>query len=69
MQNGLAESFNGQLRVECLNEHLFTNLRHARQLIGTKRDDYHQHRPHMKLASPHRGIPQPITTRPKPEQI
>ena len=27
MQNGFAESFNGRLRDECLNEHLFPNLK------------------------------------------
>ena len=26
MQNGFVESFNGRLRDECLNEHLFANL-------------------------------------------
>jgi hypothetical protein len=31
MQNGFVESFNGRLRDECLNEHLFvTSMRHAR---------------------------------------
>uniref|UniRef100_UPI00048D4762 integrase core domain-containing protein n=4 Tax=Thalassobaculum salexigens TaxID=455360 RepID=UPI00048D4762 len=49
MQNGLVESFNGRLRDECLNEHLFSSLRHARQLIGAWRDDYNQHRPHTSL--------------------
>lgn len=29
-QNGFVESFNGRVRVECLNEHLFDSLRHAR---------------------------------------
>jgi len=29
-QNGFIESFNGRLRDECLNEHLFSNLAHAR---------------------------------------
>ncbi len=29
MQNDFAESFNGRLRDECLNEHLFLSLRHA----------------------------------------
>jgi transposase InsO family protein len=29
MQNGFVESFNGRLGDECLNEHLFANLRHA----------------------------------------
>ena len=32
MQNGFVESFNGRLRDECLNEHLFASLRHARQI-------------------------------------
>ena len=39
MQNGLGETFNGWLRDECLNEHLFTGLRHARQLIAAGRSD------------------------------
>jgi putative transposase len=33
MQNGFVESFNGRLRDECLNEHLFANLNEARQII------------------------------------
>ena len=49
MQNGFVESFNGRLRDECLNEHLFTNLRHARELISAWRDDYNHHRPHTSL--------------------
>lgn len=40
MQNGLVESFNGRMMDECLNEHLFANLRHARALIGAWRNDY-----------------------------
>jgi len=34
---------------ECLNEHLFDNLRHARGLIEAWRDDYNHHRPHTSL--------------------
>jgi putative transposase len=49
MQNGFVECFNGRLRDECLNEHLFTSLRHARQLIAEWRDDYNHHRPHSSL--------------------
>lgn len=49
MQNGFVESFNGRLRDECLNEHLFANLRHARGLIEAWRDDYNHHRPHTSL--------------------
>jgi putative transposase len=49
MQNGFVESFNGRLRDECLNEHLFAGLRHARQLIAAWRDDYNHLRPHTSL--------------------
>jgi putative transposase len=49
MQNGLVESFNGRLRDECLNEHLFPSLRHAGHLIAAWRDDYNHHRPHSSL--------------------
>jgi len=49
MQNGFVESFNGRLRDECLNEHLFPTLRHARHLIAAWRDDYNNHRPHSSL--------------------
>jgi putative transposase len=49
MQNGLVESFNGRMRDECLNEHLFDSLRHARHLIAAWRDDYNHHRPHTSL--------------------
>ena len=46
MQNGFVESFNERLRDECLNEHLFPTMRHARHLIAAWRDDYNHHRPH-----------------------
>ena len=49
MQNGFVESFNGRLRDECLNEHLFRNMSHARQLIADWRDDYNHQRPHSSL--------------------
>jgi len=49
MQNGFVESFNGRLRDECLNEHLFATLRHASHLIAAWRDDYNYHRPHSSL--------------------
>jgi putative transposase len=32
-QNGVAESFNGKLRDECLNEHVFSSLAEARRII------------------------------------
>jgi putative transposase len=49
MQNGFVESFIGRLRDECLNEHLFAGLRHARHLIAAWRDDDNHHRPHTSL--------------------
>ncbi len=49
MQNGFVESFNGRLRDECLNEHLFTNLGEARRIIEDWRIDYNTNRPHTSL--------------------
>lgn len=49
MQNGFVESFNGRLRDECLNEHLFRSYRHAREIIEEWRIDYNLHRPHTSL--------------------
>lgn len=49
MQNGFVESFNGRLRDECLNEHLFRSFRHAREIIEKWRIDYNLHRPHTSL--------------------
>ena len=49
MQNGFVESFNGRLRDECLNEHLFTNLNEAREIIEAWRIDYNTNRPHTSL--------------------
>jgi putative transposase len=49
MQNGFAESFIGRLRDECLNEHLFANLRQARYVIESWRVDYNTRRPHTSL--------------------
>jgi putative transposase len=49
MQNGFVESFNGRLRDECLNEHVFPSLAVARRLIEDWRVDYNSHRPHSSL--------------------
>ena len=49
MQNGFVESFNGRLRDECLNEHLFQSYRHAREIIEAWRTDYNLNRPHTSL--------------------
>jgi len=50
MQNGFVESFNGRMRDECLNEHLFESLRHASNLVAAWRNDLNHHRPHSSLA-------------------
>jgi putative transposase len=52
MQNGLVESFNGRMREECLNEHLFPSLLHACRIIAAWRADYNHNRPHSSLAGP-----------------
>jgi putative transposase len=46
MQNGYIESFNGKFRDECLNEHGFTSLAQARDVIAHWRRDYNEVRPH-----------------------
>ncbi|OLI60383.1 integrase core domain-containing protein, partial [Xanthomonas oryzae] len=44
-QNAYVESFNGRLRDECLNEHWFPTLLHARTEIERWRREYNEHRP------------------------
>lgn len=48
-QNAYVESFNGRLRDECLNEHWFTSLPHARALIEAWRREYNEERPKKSL--------------------
>jgi putative transposase len=48
-QNGFIESFNGRLRDECLNEHLFASLTEASKIIEAWRIDYNTKRPHTSL--------------------
>jgi putative transposase len=48
-QNAFIESFNGKFRDECLNEHWFKSLAHAREIINTWRKDYNEVRPHSSL--------------------
>ncbi len=48
-QNAYIESFNGKFRDECLNEHWFRDLSHARDLINLWRMDYNENRPHSAL--------------------
>ena len=44
-QNAYIESFNGRLRDECLNEHWFPSLLHARTEIETWRREYNEEHP------------------------
>ena len=48
-QNAYIESFNGKFRDECLNDHYFNNLEHARALIAAWRRDYNEARPHSAI--------------------
>ncbi len=52
-QNAYVESFNGRLRDECLNEHWFTSLAHARAEIERWRREYNEERPKKSLG----GLP------------
>jgi len=48
-QNGFVEAFNGRVRDECLNEHWFSTLREARNIIEDWRMAYNSIRPHSAL--------------------
>ncbi len=48
-QNTYIESFNGRLRDECLNEHWFTSLSHAKVVIEDWRREYNEERPKKSL--------------------
>jgi putative transposase len=48
-QNAYVESFNGRFRDECLNEHWFMSLAHARALIEAWRREYNEERPKESL--------------------
>ena len=48
-QNGYIESFNGNLRDECLNEEIFDNSADARRNLAMWRYDYNNVRPHSSL--------------------
>jgi len=51
VKNAFVESFNGRLRDECLNEHVFLSLAEARQIIESWRYDYNHLRPHGSLGA------------------
>ncbi len=48
-ENAYIESWNGKFRDECLNEHWFTSLEHARRIIESWRQEYNTERTHSSL--------------------
>jgi putative transposase len=48
-ENAYIESFNGKFRDECLNEHWFMTMRHAREIIENWRIEYNTEREHSSL--------------------
>jgi putative transposase len=70
VDNCFIESFNGELRDECLGQHHFHSLTEAQDRIEAWRQEYHTERPHRGLGQrtrlstrcsspPRRGPPQP----------
>lgn len=53
VENGYIESFNGKLRDECLNMHLFFSLTDAEKRLAMWKEEYNTQRPHASLG----GIP------------
>lgn len=49
--NDYIESESGKLRDECLNQHLFTTIKDAKEKLEAWRKDYNQNRPHSALGS------------------
>ena len=50
-ENAYIESFNGKFRDECLNEHWFVSMAHARQVIEAWRIEYNTERTHSSLGN------------------
>ena len=48
-ENPYIESFNGKLRTECLNRHVFADGEEAREIIEAWRGEYNGYRPHGAL--------------------
>lgn len=68
VENAYVESFNGRLRDECLNEHVFRTLDEARLIIEAWRIDYNRLRPHSSLGNltPEEFAEQDRVRQPKP---
>jgi len=50
-QNAWIESFNGRMRDECLNLHLFEDLADADRTLCEWREEYNSFRPHSSLGN------------------
>ena len=48
-ENPFIESFNGKLRTECLNRHLFTSGAEVQNVLDHWRQEYNHYRPHSSL--------------------
>jgi len=48
-QNAFAESFQGRMRDECLKEHLFFSMSHARAVVAGWVEDFNTARPHSAI--------------------
>ena len=69
-QNAYIESFNGRFRDECLNEHWFTSVAHARALIEPWRREYNDERPKEALGGlTPTAYAQQLTERAKREKV
>jgi len=51
VENAYVESFNGRLRDECLNTHLFFDMQDAQEKLAYWQKDYNEERPHGNLGS------------------
>jgi putative transposase len=49
VENAFCESFNGKLRLECLNANWFATLADAARIIEAWREEYNEERPHTNL--------------------
>src|SRR4051812_17833082 len=49
VENAFIESFNGRLRDECLNAHVFASTVEAQHVLDAWREDYNHVRPHSSL--------------------
>ena len=49
VENAFIESFNGKLRDECLNSHVFASVAEAQVVLDAWREDYNLVRPHSSL--------------------